>query len=69
MSKEVELKITIKKDGTVEVVPSGTVGKECLDLMRFLDKIPGLNVISTKENADMKKTSHFENNINVKPSH
>jgi acylphosphatase len=68
MSKEVELKITIKKDGTVEVVPSGTVGKECLDLMKFLDKVPGLNVTSTKENDDMKKTSHFDNSVNVKPS-
>lgn len=68
MSKEVELKITIKKDGTVEVVPSGTAGKECLDLMKFLDKIPGLNVISTQENEDMKKTAHFENSVNIKPS-
>jgi acylphosphatase len=68
MSKEVELKITIKKDGTVEVVPSGTVGKECLDLMKFLDKVPGLNVTSTKENDDMKKTSHYDNSVNVKPS-
>jgi acylphosphatase len=68
MSKEVELKITIKKDGTVEVVPSGTVGKECLDLMKFLDKVPGLNVTSTKENEDMKKTAHFDNNVNVKPT-
>jgi acylphosphatase len=68
MSKEVELKITIKKDGTVEVVPSGTVCKECLDLMKFLDKVPGLNVTSTKENDDMKKTSHYDNSVNVKPS-
>jgi acylphosphatase len=68
MSKEVELKITIKKDGTVEVIPSGTVGKECLDLMKFLDKVPGLNVTSTKENEDMKKTAHFNNSVNVKPT-
>lgn len=67
MSKEVELKITIKKDGTVEVVPSGTSGKECLDLMKFLDKIPGLNVISVKENDDMKKSKHYDNSINIKP--
>jgi acylphosphatase len=68
MSKEVELKITIKKDGTVEVIPYGTVGKECLDLMKFLDKVPGLNVTSTKENEDMKKTAHFDNSVNVKPT-
>lgn len=53
MSKEVELNITIDKDGKVVVNPKGTQGKECLELMKFLDKIPGLNVVSTVPNQDM----------------
>jgi hypothetical protein len=53
MSKEVELNITIDKDGKVIVTPKGTQGKECLELMKFLDKIPGLNVVSTTPNADL----------------
>lgn len=56
MSKEVELNITIDKDGKVVVTPKGTQGKECLELMKFLDKIPGLNVVSTVSNSDMNST-------------
>ena len=41
MSKEVELIIEIDKQGNVVVTPKGTQGKECLDLMKFLDKIQG----------------------------
>ena len=55
MSKEVELEITISKTGKVEIVPKGTSGTECLDLMKFLDKIPGFNVKETTPNDDMKK--------------
>ena len=44
MAKEVELNIKIGKDGKVVVEPKGTSGKECLDLMKFLDKIPGFSV-------------------------
>ena len=40
MAKEVELNIHIDKNGKVVVEPKGTSGKECLDLMKFLDKIP-----------------------------
>ena len=43
MAKEVELNIKIAKDG-----------KECLDLMKFLDKIPGFEVKETKPNKDME---------------
>jgi hypothetical protein len=64
MSKEVELNIKIDKDGKVIVTPKGTQGKECLDLMKFLDKIPGLNVVSTVPNADMNS-----NQPNVSSQH
>jgi len=54
MAKEVELNIKIGKDGKVVVEPKGTSGKECLDLMKFLDKIPGFVVKETTPNSDMK---------------
>ena len=38
MSKEVELNITIGKDGKITVEPKGTEGKECLDLKQRLIK-------------------------------
>jgi acetyl-CoA C-acetyltransferase len=49
MAKEVELNIHIDKNGKVVVEPKGTSGKECLDLMKFLDKIPGLKPAFDKE--------------------
>jgi len=55
MSKKVELIIEIGADGKITVTPKGTVGKECLDLMSFLDKIEGLNVLETTHNEDMNK--------------
>ena len=56
MSKKVELVIEIGADGKITVTPKGTVGKECLDLMSFLDKIEDFNVIETIANEDMGKT-------------
>ena len=55
MSKEVELIIEIDKQGNVVVTPKGTQGKECLDLMKFLDKIQGIEVKETIANEDMEK--------------
>ncbi len=55
MAKEVELNIKISKDGKVEVEPIGTSGKECLELMKFLDKIPGFSVKETTPNKDMRE--------------
>ena len=60
MSKEVELEIKISATGKVEVVPKGTSGKECLDLMKFLDKIPGFTVKETTPNDDMKRNENVE---------
>ena len=54
MAKEVELNIKISKDGKVTVEPKGTAGKECLDLMKFLDKIPGFSVKEITPNKDMR---------------
>jgi hypothetical protein len=61
MSKEIELHITIDKNGKVTVTPKGTQGKECLDLMKFLDKIKGFEVSETVPNADMKKNQTIQN--------
>ena len=68
MSKEVELIIEIDKQGNVVVTPNGTQGKECLDLMKFLDKIDGIEVKETVANEDMEKktikpSSIVQNNI------
>lgn len=54
MAKEVELNIKIDKNGKITVEPKGTSGKECLDLMKFLDKIPGFEVKETTPNKDMR---------------
>jgi hypothetical protein len=65
MAKEVELNIKIGKDGKVTVEPKGTSGKECLELMKFLDKIPGFVIKDTTPNKDMKdemKDLNFEEN-------
>ena len=61
MSKEVEFIIEIDKQGNVVVTPKGTQGKECLDLMKFLDKIDGIEVKETTANEDMEKK-------NIKPA-
>lgn len=53
--KEVDLEITILENGEMKIVPKGTAGKECLDIMAFLDKVPGLNVKETTPNKDMNK--------------
>ena len=63
MSKEVELIIEIDKQGNVVVTPKGTSGKECLDLMKFLDKIDGIEVKETTANEDMNKTNLKQNLI------
>lgn len=68
MAKEVQLNIKISKDGKITVVPKGTSGKECLDIMKFLDKIEGFEVKETTPNEDMKN-QNFQNkdlNINVR---
>jgi hypothetical protein len=57
MSKKVELVIEIDGSGNIKVTPKGTKGKECLELMAFLDKIEGLEVIDTVPNEDMSRNS------------
>lgn len=55
MSKKVELIVEIDPTGKILVTPKGTSGSECLELMAFLDKISGINVIETIHNEDMGK--------------
>lgn len=63
MSKEIELNIEIDEKGNVKVTPKGTVGKECLDILKFLDKLEGVEVKETVANEDMKKTKISNLNI------
>lgn len=66
MAKEVELEIRIDKDGRINVTPRGTYGSECLDLMKFFDKINGAKNITTEHNDDMKKSKTVVENIDNK---
>ncbi|MFM1755831.1 MAG: hypothetical protein RL621_746 [Bacteroidota bacterium] len=63
MSKEIELNIEIDEKGNVKVTPKGTVGKECLDILKFLDKLEGVEVKETVANEDMNKTK--VSNLNI----
>ena len=63
MSKEIELNIEIDEKGNVKVTPKGTVGKECLDILKFLDKLEGVEVKETVANEDMTKTKISNLNI------
>ncbi len=63
MPKEIELNIEIDEKGNVKVTPKGTVGKECLDILKFLDKLEGVEVKETFANEDMNKTSLQKINV------
>jgi hypothetical protein len=63
MPKEIELNIEIDEKGNVKVTPKGTVGKECLDILKFLDKLEGVEVEETVANEDMNKTKISNPNI------
>lgn len=68
MAKEIELNIKIGKDGKIIASPKGTEGKECLDIMKFLDKLKSFNILETTPNEDMKESNRkiIESNINVR---
>ena len=63
MPKEIELNIEIDERGNVKVTPKGTVGKECLDILKFLDKLEGVEVKETVANEDMNKTTLQKINV------
>ncbi|MBS1722277.1 MAG: hypothetical protein JSS66_04635 [Armatimonadetes bacterium] len=48
MAKEVSLNARIDSSGKLLVKPEGTQGEECIDLMAFLENIPGLKVVETR---------------------
>jgi hypothetical protein len=68
MAKKVELHIEIDKNGKIHVKPEGTEGPECLELMAFLDTIPGFNVIETKKEDDFYKKTSLNSKVNSKTS-
>lgn len=55
MAKKVEIHIEVDAEGKIHVKPEGTEGPECLDLMAFLDKIPGFNVVEVKKEDEYYK--------------
>ena len=63
MPKEIELNIEIDEKGNVKVTPKGTVGKECLDILKFLDKLEGVEIKETVANEDMNKTTLQKINV------
>lgn len=63
MPKEIELNIEIDERGNVKVTPKGTVGKECLDILKFLDKLEGVEIQETVANEDMNKTTLQKINV------
>lgn len=63
MPKEIELNIEIDERGNVKVTPKGTVGKECLDILKFLDKLEGVEVQETVANEDINKTTLQKINV------
>ena len=54
MSKKVELNIIIDEDGNITASPEGTEGAECLNLMAFIDKIDGFEVVETIPHKNLK---------------
>lgn len=52
--KAADLIITISENGDILVNVNGTQGSECLDLMSFLDMVPGLIVEETVSTDDMQ---------------
>ena len=66
MAKEIELEIKIDRNGKINAVPKGTVGTECLDLLKFLDKINGAKNIITEFNEDLRKKNNLEETIENK---
>jgi hypothetical protein len=55
MAKRASINIVIDEEGNLIAEPSGTEGPECLDLLAFLDSIPGLTVKETVKTEDFKK--------------
>ena len=64
--KKVELIIEIDDKGKITVTPKGTKGKECLDLMSFLDKLDDFTIIETVVNEDMGRNSKITLNTTIK---
>lgn len=54
MAKNVSLKIDVTKDGKIVCESVGTQGTECMDLMAFIDRIPGFNVSEVHRKAEFK---------------
>ena len=52
--KSVKLKVILDEDGNIKVEAEGTEGTECLNLMSFLEMVPGLSTTDTilKDDCD-----------------
>jgi hypothetical protein len=66
LAKKVELKITIDEKGNPTCEAVGTVGDECVGLMKFLETIPGMVVTEHRKTSDAKKKEvHTLDVVNV----
>ena len=55
MSKSVQVKVRVDKDGKIHATPHGTVGEECMSLLKMFDEINGIVVEECTLNDDYDK--------------
>jgi hypothetical protein len=65
MSKKVELIAEVGPNGKLIVTAKGTKGPECLELLAFLHKIDGVEVVETGHTEDMGKDHKVVNNNTI----
>lgn len=54
MAKQVEMIVEIDENGELHVEAGGTVGNECVDLLKFLDFVNGLIIVESGKTDDSK---------------
>lgn len=66
MAKQVQMIVEIDENGELHVEADGTVGNECVDLLKFLEFIQGLEVVESGHTDDFKKQkAHTTANQNI----
>jgi len=54
MAKPVNMIVEIDENGELHVEADGTSGNECVDLLKFLDFVHGLEVVESKRTDEGK---------------
>ena len=55
MAKAVEVSVEIDEQGKLMVTINGTHGPECLNVLQFVDQVPGFTVVETGHTDAMKE--------------